>query len=144
MGPGPARMVCMILRRMFHTAPVMGVGLGHIGTNGLSSHFYTFPVPIVGILYINLYAFHSQSWSDSHSRCNKISVILFLVPFPVPVSFKLSLISHKCQHPYSECIFTARKRSLRRLCFYTCLSFCPRGGGCVWSHDQTLYKQLHR
>ena len=23
--------------------------------------------------------------------------------------------------------FTARKRSLRRLCFYTCLSFCPRG-----------------
>ena len=26
-------------------------------------------------------------------------------------------------------IITARKRSLRRLCFYTCLSFCPRGGG---------------
>ena len=26
-------------------------------------------------------------------------------------------------------IFTTRKRSLRRLCFYTCLSFCPRGGG---------------
>ena len=27
---------------------------------------------------------------------------------------------------------TARKRSLRRLCFYRCLSFCPRGGmrGC--------------
>ena len=25
-------------------------------------------------------------------------------------------------------IITARKRSLRRLCFYTCLSFCPRGG----------------
>ena len=25
-------------------------------------------------------------------------------------------------------IFTARKRSLRRLCFYTCLSFCPQGG----------------
>ena len=24
--------------------------------------------------------------------------------------------------------FTARKRSLRRLCFCTCLSFCPRGG----------------
>ena len=24
--------------------------------------------------------------------------------------------------------FTARKRSLRRLCFYTCLSFCPQGG----------------
>ena len=26
-------------------------------------------------------------------------------------------------------IFTARKQSLRRLCFYTCLSFCPGGGG---------------
>ena len=26
-------------------------------------------------------------------------------------------------------IFPARKRSLRRLCFYTCLSFCPQGGG---------------
>ena len=25
-------------------------------------------------------------------------------------------------------IITARKRSLRRLCFYTCLSFCPQGG----------------
>ena len=25
-------------------------------------------------------------------------------------------------------IFTARKRSLRRLCFYRCLSFCPQGG----------------
>ena len=25
-------------------------------------------------------------------------------------------------------IFTARKRSLRRLCFYMCLSFCPQGG----------------
>ena len=35
-------------------------------------------------------------------------------------------------------IFTARKRSLRRLCFYRCLSFCPQGGGvfllggCAW------------
>ena len=45
-------------------------------------------------------------------------------------------------------IFTARKRSLQRLCFYMCLSFCPQGEG-VWypsmhhrSHDQTLYKQL--
>ena len=28
-------------------------------------------------------------------------------------------------------IFTVRKRSLRRLCFYTCLSFCPRRGGCL-------------
>ena len=30
----------------------------------------------------------------------------------------------------SSTIFTARKRSLRRLCFYTCLSFCPQGGAC--------------
>ena len=29
-------------------------------------------------------------------------------------------------------VFTARKRSLRRLCFYTCLSFCSRGGG-TWA-----------
>ena len=31
-------------------------------------------------------------------------------------------------------IFTARKRSLRRLCFYTCLSFIlfTGGGGRVW------------
>ena len=27
--------------------------------------------------------------------------------------------------------FTARKRSLERLCFYTCLSFCPQGWGGV-------------
>ena len=25
-------------------------------------------------------------------------------------------------------IITVRKRSVRRLCFYTCLSFCPQGG----------------
>ena len=28
-------------------------------------------------------------------------------------------------------IFTARKRSLRRLCFYRCLSFCPQEGACM-------------
>ena len=27
------------------------------------------------------------------------------------------------------CLITARKRSLRRLCFYTCLSFCPHWRG---------------
>ena len=27
-----------------------------------------------------------------------------------------------------ETFITARKRSLRRLCFYRCLSFCPQGG----------------
>ena len=41
--------------------------------------------------------------------------------------------------PVPKLIFTARKRSLRRLCFYRCLSFCPQGGGmhgcsrgCAW------------
>ena len=29
--------------------------------------------------------------------------------------------------PYGKFLFTARKRSLRRLCFHRCL--CPRGGG---------------
>ena len=28
-------------------------------------------------------------------------------------------------------IITVRKRSLRRLCFYTCLPFCSQGGGCL-------------
>ena len=27
-----------------------------------------------------------------------------------------------------DLLITARKRSLRRLCFYRCLSFCPQGG----------------
>ena len=31
-------------------------------------------------------------------------------------------------------IFTARKQSLRRLCFYTCLSFCSGGGGSAAFH----------
>ena len=31
-------------------------------------------------------------------------------------------------------VITARKRSLRRLCFYTCLSFCSQGmGGSTWA-----------
>ena len=33
-------------------------------------------------------------------------------------------------------IFTARKRSLRKLCFYTCLSFCPLGD--AWSRGGLL------
>ena len=31
-------------------------------------------------------------------------------------------------------VITARKRSLRRLCFYTCLSFCPQGRGSALVH----------
>ena len=30
-------------------------------------------------------------------------------------------------------LITARKQSLRRLCFYTCLSFCSQGGGVSFS-----------
>ena len=40
-------------------------------------------------------------------------------------------VSTKCVSPFFPVIITARKRSLRRLCFYTCLSFCPQGV-CVW------------
>ena len=40
------------------------------------------------------------------------------VQYPVQVS--------KCE--MLRMIFTARKRSLQRLCFYTCLSFCSQGG----------------
>ena len=32
-------------------------------------------------------------------------------------------------HLKMSIIFTARKQSLRSLCFYTCLSFCSQGGG---------------
>ena len=48
---------------------------------------------------------------------------------------KVELVASK-EHIIS--LITARKRSLRRLCFYTCLSFCPQGGGwypcmhCMW------------
>ena len=40
-------------------------------------------------------------------------------------------------------VFTARKRSWLRLCFYTCLSFCPQGGcllpgGCLVETPQRL------
>ena len=40
------------------------------------------------------------------------------------------LIQSSCglQNEYFITIFTARKQSLRRLCFYTCLSFCSQGG----------------
>ena len=50
------------------------------------------------------------------------------------------MIKVKCSGPQNE-IITARKRSLQRLCFYTCLSFCPKGGVhggvgdvCGWGH----------
>ena len=40
------------------------------------------------------------------------------------------LIQSSCglQNEHFITIFTARKRRLRRLCFYTCLSFCSQGG----------------
>ena len=39
-------------------------------------------------------------------------------------------------HDSWSLLVTARKRSLRRLCFYTCLSFCPRGGGGFYAQTQ--------
>ena len=51
----------------------------------------------------------------------------------------LILYRGRYQHrfPLGSGLITARKRSLRRLCFYTCLSFCPQVGGypsmhCRW------------
>ena len=38
-------------------------------------------------------------------------------------------------------IITARKRSLQRLCFYTCLSLCPKGGGVVSKHALHVVSQ---
>ena len=39
-------------------------------------------------------------------------------------------------------LITARKRSLRRLCFYTCLSFCLWGGGCYPSMHCRWYPSM--
>ena len=36
----------------------------------------------------------------------------------------------------STSLVAARKRSLRRLCFYTCLSFCSQGGRCLGPHPR--------
>ena len=44
--------------------------------------------------------------------------------------YVFELLVYCCPLGYS-CIFTARKRSFRRLCFYTCLSFCSQGGVCL-------------
>ena len=41
-------------------------------------------------------------------------------------------------------IFTARKRSLRRLCFYTCLSFCPYRGGVISQHASQVSRPIPR
>ena len=45
---------------------------------------------------------------------------------------KSSVLWSETSTSATQVIFTARKRSLRRLCFYTCLSFCSRVGGCAW------------
>ena len=47
-------------------------------------------------------------------------------------------IAFKCLYFSIYYFITARKRSLRRLCFYTCLSFCPQGG-----HAWLLWGGLH-
>ena len=40
-------------------------------------------------------------------------------------------------------LYTARKWSLRRLCFYTCLSFCPWGGGGVRGRGMCMAVGVH-
>ena len=44
---------------------------------------------------------------------------------------------YKVRDAIIHCIFTARKRSLGTLCFYTCLSFCPQGGICPIAYWDT-------
>ena len=43
---------------------------------------------------------------------------------------------------FAESIITARKRSLRRLCFYTCLSFCSQGRGWYTSMHYRWYPSM--
>ena len=50
--------------------------------------------------------------------------ILFLEKFIAVTIFRLNRLS-----VFVLLILTASKRSLQRFCFYTCLSFCPRGAG---------------
>ena len=45
------------------------------------------------------------------------------------LGFKTRMDLSACETRRLICLFTARTRSLQRLCFYTCLSFCPGGGG---------------
>ena len=79
--------------------------------------------------------FCTCAWQPNISHCpgdNRVSTIEILEN---PYFFKTSesADSYFTTTIY-ENIFTARKRSLRRLCFYRCLSFCPQGGvhGCSW------------
>ena len=43
-----------------------------------------------------------------------------------------------------NCFITACKRSLRRLCFFTCLSFCPEGGEDLGRYPPGSYTPLGR
>ena len=66
---------------------------------------------------------------DARSYC-KQSIINIVLNFPAHDTtmkkYKVGSITlQRCS------LITARKRSLRRLCFYRCLSFCPQGGACV-------------
>ena len=53
---------------------------------------------------------------------------MYLIPFLS--TFEMLKIASLFPHCVLITI-TARKRSLRRLCFYTCLSFCSQGRGCL-------------
>ena len=59
------------------------------------------------------------------------SIFFFFFIANVVVVFYVGLLpleQRNQRNPKRTGVFTARKRSLRRLCFYTCLSFCPQGG----------------
>ena len=67
-------------------------------------------------------------------KTDKATVFEFAAHY---IAYLRSLLDHEYTPAYDKVknyiqdIITARKRSLRRLCFYRCLSFCPQGG-CVW------------
>ena len=90
-----------------------------------------------------------QSVDTKHFPSMKLATDLIYLTDPVNITvkgfsrkWKYTRISWYKKQMCSTWFITARKRSLRRLCFYTCLSFCPQGesdsrgclipGGLVW------------
>ena len=84
---------------------------------------------------ISTYPSYANPDRDISSRHESRHVLFRLLIFFLwlPSRFLCPTISDTVRNNYPVLfnIFTARKRSLRRLCFYRCLSFCPQGGACV-------------
>ena len=59
-------------------------------------------------------------------------IIGFLKP-KFPYSFKKPMVLKQLEKLFWKALITARKRSLRRLCFHRCLSVHAGGGGEGWS-----------